>query len=105
MAAASTVPSRFDQRTGTGFISELRERFTTHQHRSRRSWWHAALAAVANAILFVVAPIGALVSWMVSAALALVALVSVPLLLLLGVFAFALLIRLFGFLLSGLGLV
>lgn len=68
-----------------------------------RSAWKQLVSSVETALLVIVAAIWALLGWMVGVALALFAIVSVPLLLMLGVVALALFIQLAG-VVVGLGL-
>lgn len=71
---------------------------------TRRPWWKSVLSAVATAIMFVVVALLGLITSLAGVGAALLAVALVPVLLILGVLALALLIQLFGWVLSGLGL-
>ena len=103
MQPASTFPSTPAAKFRETFVSGP-HRGAAEKQRRTKPWWETLFSALGTCVLAIVALTSALVSWIAAAVLLLVGLMAAGFVLLLGVVAFALLIQVFGWFLSALGL-
>lgn len=102
MSAVSTSHSGFEQPFSSGALTGRRA--AGGKRSTERSWWKSILSFLAGTVLLVLSAAMGFATWLAGVLAALLVLASIPALLIVGVLALALLIQLFGWFLTGIGL-